>query len=102
MRRTVFTFTADRKTLSADHSSLHGISSGQAAFAEGSQYFGEADREFDLRDNIQTIVEQREGHGPFRFRNAVLAVTIFGRKGPRSRCVDPFASAWTEEFATQV
>jgi hypothetical protein len=59
---------------------------------------GEDDREFDLRDALQNLIERHGHRGAFRFRNAVLTVTIFGRNGPRSRCVDPSGSECSDYF----
>lgn len=100
--KTVFTFTADIEDTRHTTPVCIAFHRNKRLLDPNVNYSGEADREFDLRDSILTLVEQREGKGPFRFRNAVLTVTIFGRNGPRSRCVDPFASEWTEEFAKVV
>ena len=102
MRKTVFTFTADIEDIHHTTPVCMAFHRNKRLLDPDRNYQGEADREFDLRDSIQKLVEQHEHRGPFRFRNAMLTVTIFGRNGPRSRCVDPFGSYWTEEFSKHV
>jgi hypothetical protein len=102
MRRTVFTFTADIEGVHHTIPVCMAFHRNKRLLSEDRNYSGEADRDFDLCEALMELVDKHIERGPFRFRNAVLTVTRFGRNGPRSRCVDPAGSVDTKEFFSGV
>jgi hypothetical protein len=98
MRKTVFTFTADLEDVRQTIPVCMAFYRKKRLLDPCKIHEGEDDREFDLRDALQNLIEQHQHRGAFRFRNAVLTVTIFGRNGPRSKCVDPSGSECSDYF----